>query len=104
MTDKFSIHAAQDTMEDLLDGKETVLPTDLTHAYLEQVLFLLDELMRLHNQLDLYGVPGTNLEGEDLNLRERISRLADSGTQSRPVHQDSFGKPIQPEPKQYHLF
>jgi len=41
-----------------------------------ELLFFLDELQELHNDLDKREIPNTNPDGQVLNLRQRVALLA----------------------------
>jgi hypothetical protein len=101
MTDKLSISQAQDTVEALLDGEK------VETALLDELLYLLDEVMRLHNLLDTLGAPSVDFHKLDLSLNARIKALIVSEQVPQAAHEtpmDFYTKSIQPEPGQLPLF
>jgi hypothetical protein len=68
-----------------------------------ELLFFLDELQELHNDLDRRDVPNTGADGLELNLRQRVFLLASSQT-TKQQPPDLDYKPIEVDPKQVRLF
>jgi len=67
-----------------------------------ELLFFLDELQELHNDLDKRDVPNTGTDGQELNLHQRIALLASSQVTKQPPL-DFYGKPQEPDHKQSRL-
>jgi hypothetical protein len=64
-----------------------------------ELLFFLDELQELHNDLDKREVPNLGSDGLELNLHQRIALLASSQvTKQLPL--DFYGKSQEPDHKQ----
>jgi hypothetical protein len=68
-----------------------------------ELLFFLDEVQELHNDLDKRDVPNTGTDGLELNLRQRVFLLASSQA-SKQLPLDLDNNPGKPDPKQGLLF
>ena len=68
-----------------------------------ELLFFLDDLQELHNDLDKRDVPNTGADGQELNLRQRVS-LLNSKPVPKQISLDLYDKSQQPDPKQSRLF
>ena len=67
-----------------------------------ELLYFLDEVQELHNDLDKRDVPNIGADGLELNLRQRISLLASLQVSKQPPL-DFYDNPIEPDPKQGRL-
>jgi hypothetical protein len=71
-----------------------------------ELMYLLDDLQLIHDQLDKIDVPSANVNGLDLTLLERVRylvrRVRTTCEYASPT--DFYGKRISPEPKQLTLF
>ena len=67
-----------------------------------ELLYFLDEVQELHNDLDKRDVPNIGADGLELNLRQRISLLAFLQVSKQPPL-DFYDNPIEPDPKQGRL-
>ena len=67
-----------------------------------ELLYFLDEVQELHNDLDKRDVPNTGADGLELNLRQRINLLA-CRQSSKQIDIDIYDKPVGPDPKQGRL-
>lgn len=94
MSDKFAIHYAQDLVEELLAGQI------VDNLRLQELLYLLDNLMLLHNFLDLHDIPCVNAQGMDMSLQERISCLFSMPRATAELKRDFYDKPLPLNPKQ----
>jgi hypothetical protein len=71
-----------------------------------ELLYLLDDLQLIHDELDKAGVPSTNIDNIDMTLLERVRYLVRSirSTSEYASPTDFYGKRISTEPKQLSLF
>jgi hypothetical protein len=67
-----------------------------------ELLYFLDEVQELHNDLDKRDVPNTGAYGLELNLRQRINLLG-CRQSSKQIDIDIYDKPAGPDPKQGRL-
>jgi len=67
-----------------------------------ELLYFLDEVQELHNDLDKRDVPNTGADGLELNLRQRINLLG-CRQSSKQIDIDIYDKPVGPDPKQGRL-
>jgi hypothetical protein len=64
-----------------------------------ELLYFLDEVQELHNDLDKRDIPNTGTDGLELDLRHRVFLLA-SGQIAKQTHLDLENKPVEVEPRQ----
>jgi len=68
-----------------------------------ELLFFLDELQELHNDLDKRDVPNTGTDGQELNLHQRVFLLASKPAPTQ-LPLDFYGKSQEPDHKQPRMF
>jgi hypothetical protein len=71
-----------------------------------ELMYLLDDLQRIHEQLDNCGVPATDPNGVDLSLLDRVRSLIRTNHSTceyaSPI--DFYGQRVPSKPKQLHMF
>ena len=67
-----------------------------------ELLYFMDDIQKLHNDLDIRDVPSVGADGLELNLHQRIVLLA-SKPVSKQAPLDFYGKPQEPDHKQSRL-
>jgi hypothetical protein len=110
MTDRTCIRNSISAVESLLhilEDSEVELSEEVNFMHLQELVYLLDELVELHATLDLRGVPATDpISGLELGLGERINQAMACLREAPPVPMlDLYGKPVEPNiPVQLSLF
>jgi hypothetical protein len=71
-----------------------------------ELMFLLDDLQLIHNELDKAGIPSSTINGINMTLLERVRYLVSSirSTSEYASPTDFYGQCISTEPKQLALF
>ena len=105
MSDRTTLRMNIDAVQSLMDDTEVSLPENAGRAHLQELLFLLDELMTLHDFLDKKAVPVQSPEGFELTLNQRVALLAVPHQVPRQLPLDFYGKPLDPPaPEQPRMF